>query len=339
MLLGIESSCDDSSLALMDLQTAQLLWHSKISQESAHSPYGGVVPELASRLHAVNLPLLAKRAKEFLGGFSALKAIAITTCPGLSVTLLEGLMLAKTLALGLKIPLISIDHLQAHIYSLFIDKPVILPLSVLLVSGGHTLIIEVHDAQNMQIVAQSLDDSLGESFDKVSKMLGLGYPGGPIVETLARDCPPQEKLNFTLPLKDHKGLAFSFSGLKNAVRLAILKERERGVLSESFKTRLCAGFQETATVHLVQNLRRYFANSPIKTLGLVGGVSANAYVRECINALCGELGLDLLLAPLEFCSDNAAMVARAGVELYRCEDFTPLHSLDISPHTRLPFVG
>ncbi|GMB89791.1 putative DNA-binding/iron metalloprotein/AP endonuclease Gcp [Helicobacter ailurogastricus] len=338
MLLGIESSCDDSSLALVDLQTAKLLWHSKISQESAHSPYGGVVPELASRLHALNLPLLAQRAKDFLNGFGALKAIAITTCPGLSVTLLEGLMLAKTLALGLNIPLIAIDHLQAHIFSLFIDKPPIFPLSVLLVSGGHTLIVEAHGPQEMQIVAKSLDDSLGESFDKVSKMLGLSYPGGPVVESLAKACPPQEELKFTLPLKDHKGLAFSFSGLKNATRLAIMQEKEQGAVSESFKARLCAGFQKTATAHLLQNLRRYFANSPIKTLGLVGGVSANLYVREHINALCNEFGRDLLLAPLEFCSDNAAMVARAGVELFRCKDFSTLYDTDISPHTRLVYA-
>ncbi|BCZ16940.1 putative DNA-binding/iron metalloprotein/AP endonuclease Gcp [Helicobacter sp. NHP19-003] len=339
MLLGIESSCDDSSLALTDLQSTKLLWHSKISQEGAHSPYGGVVPELASRLHALNLPLLAQRARDFLGSFGALKAIAITTCPGLSVALLEGLMLAKTLALGLKIPLISVDHLQAHIFSLFIDKPLVFPLSVLLVSGGHTLIVEVKSPQEMHIVAQSMDDSLGESFDKVSKMLGLGYPGGPVVESLAKACPPQEALQFTLPLKDHKGLAFSFSGLKNAVRLAILQEREKGGLNQSFKARLCAGFQKTATAHLLQNLRRYFANSPIKTLGLVGGVSANFYIRECIHALCEEFGCDLLLAPLEFCSDNAAMVARVGVELFRCKDFSPLHGTDISPHTRLPYVG
>lgn len=199
MLLGIESSCDDSALALTDLCSAKLCWHSKISQESAHSPYGGVVPELASRLHALNLPLLAQRAKDFLGDFHALKAIAITACPGLSVTLLEGLMLAKALALGLKIPLISIDHLQAHIFSLFIDKPLVFPLSVLLVSGGHTLIIEAHSPKDMKIVAKSMDDSLGESFDKVSKMLGLGYPGGPIVERLAKACPPPRSLKLHPP--------------------------------------------------------------------------------------------------------------------------------------------
>ncbi|GMB94293.1 putative DNA-binding/iron metalloprotein/AP endonuclease Gcp [Helicobacter heilmannii] len=335
MLLGIESSCDDSALALTDMQSAKLCWHSKISQESAHSPYGGVVPELASRLHALNLPILAKKARDFLGSFNALKAIAITTCPGLSVTLLEGLMLAKTLALGLKIPLISIDHLQAHIFSLFIDKPATFPLSILLVSGGHTLIVEAHSSQSMHIIAQSMDDSLGESFDKVSKMLGLGYPGGPIVEKLAKACPLQEGLKFPMPLKEHQGLAFSFSGLKNAVRLAILKESEKGILSEDFKARLCAGFQEIATAHLLQNLRRYLAKSPIKTLGLVGGVSANHYIREQIKACCADFGCSLLLAPLEFCSDNAAMVARLGVECYKNKDFYSIDTLDISPHTRL----
>ncbi|GMB93313.1 putative DNA-binding/iron metalloprotein/AP endonuclease Gcp [Helicobacter bizzozeronii] len=342
MLLSIESSCDDSSLALTNLE-AKLLWHVKMSQENDHSPYGGVVPELASRLHAKNLPDLLKQAQDFLQlqghSLSALKAIGVTTRPGLSITLLEGLMMAKALSLSLKIPLISIDHLKGHIYSLFINQQALFPISTLLISGGHTLIIESFSHTHMQIVAQSLDDSLGESFDKVAKMLGLGYPGGPVVERYAQECPPGLELDFPLPLKASKALAFSFSGLKNAVRLAILSEQEKTPkLAEEFKARVCAGFQKVACAHLLKVLKHYFQKQRIQNFGLVGGASANCYLREKIQALCGQFGMALHLAPLEFCTDNAAMIGRLAVQSYQMQEFSPLESLDITTQTTLPVV-
>ncbi|WP_104690027.1 tRNA (adenosine(37)-N6)-threonylcarbamoyltransferase complex transferase subunit TsaD [Helicobacter felis] len=338
MLLSIESSCDDSSLALTRLEDAKLLWHAKISQEAEHSAHGGVVPELASRLHAHNLPLLLQRAKEFLAQenpnpFAPLKAIALTTRPGLAITLLEGLMMGKALALSLNLPLISIDHLKGHLYSLFINQATPrFPLSVLLVSGGHTLIIEARTPTDMRIIAQSLDDSLGESFDKVARMLGLGYPGGPVVEKLARLCPAGEEYPFPLPLKQKSALAFSFSGLKNAVRLAVSKEQP---LSQIMQARICAGFQKIACAHLLHKLRAYLQTTPVSTLGLVGGVSANAYIRTQLEKLCAEFGIELLLAPLEFCTDNAAMIGRAGVVSYHNVEFSNLHTLDISAQTEI----
>ncbi|WP_163534426.1 tRNA (adenosine(37)-N6)-threonylcarbamoyltransferase complex transferase subunit TsaD [Helicobacter suis] len=344
MVLSIESSCDDSSLALTCLLSSQLLWHAKISQESAHSPYGGVVPELASRLHATNLPILLEKAKSFLNqkghSFSDLKAIGVSTCPGLSITLLEGLMMAKTLALGLQIPLISVDHLKGHLYSLFINNPKAqFPLSALLVSGGHTLLLECNSHTDITIIAKSLDDSLGESFDKVSKMLGLGYPGGPIVENLAQSCLNSDALDFPLPLKHNNNLAFSFSGLKNAVRLAILEQKEQGELSEVFQARVCAGFQKIACAHLLRVLRNYFSKKEIVHFGLVGGVSANLFIRQAIEKLCQEFQIQLWLAPLEFCSDNAAMIGRCCVQSFKYQEFAPLQTLDICPHTSLPYVG
>lgn len=163
MILSIESSCDDSSIAITDIESKKILYHKKISQEEQHSVYGGVVPELASRLHAVALPEILKETKPY---FDKLKAVAVTNQPGLSVTLLEGIAMAKTLAVLKEIPLIEVHHLKGHIYSLFLEKETIFPLLVLLISGGHTQIIRVESFERMEILATSMDDSVGESFDK-----------------------------------------------------------------------------------------------------------------------------------------------------------------------------
>ncbi|PAF48507.1 tRNA (adenosine(37)-N6)-threonylcarbamoyltransferase complex transferase subunit TsaD [Helicobacter sp. 12S02634-8] len=340
MILSIESSCDDSSIALTEIATSKLLFHIKISQENTHSAYGGVVPEIASRLHAQALPQILAQTKAFLGGsFQALKAIAVTTEPGLSITLIEGLMMAKALALSLNLPLIGVNHLKGHIYSLFINQPkAIFPLSVLLISGGHTLIIQAQSPTQMRIIAKSMDDSFGESFDKVSKMLSLGYPGGPIIEKYASLCPPNQAAPFPLPLKHSQELAFSFSGLKNAVRLAILKAQENGVdtTQEAFIASICAGFQQRACEHLIKNITQYLqANKThahsIKHLCIVGGGSANMYLRAKLKTLCDSFGCELLLAPLEFCSDNAAMIGRAALEKYHNKDFTHPQDLQASP--------
>lgn len=183
MILSIESSCDDSSIALTSLDDCKILFHKKISQELDHSKYGGVVPELAARLHAKALPQILALVKPYL---PKVKAIAVTTEPGLSVTLVEGLVMAKALCIALKVPLLPINHLHGHIYSLFLEKESHFPLGVLLVSGGHTQLLHVKTHESMQVLATTMDDSFGESFDKVSKMLGLGYPGGPVVESRAK---------------------------------------------------------------------------------------------------------------------------------------------------------
>ena len=204
MILSIESSCDDSSLAITDIKTKELIYHKKISQELQHSAYGGVVPELAARLHVEALPKILEECKEY---FPQLKAIAVTNAPGLSVTLMEGVMMAKALALSLDLPLIAVNHLKGHIYSLFIEKESILPMSILLVSGGHTQIIEANALKDMNIIASTMDDSFGESFDKVSKMLGMGYPGGPVVQDYALKG-DITRFAFPVPLKQSPKIAF-----------------------------------------------------------------------------------------------------------------------------------
>lgn len=431
LILSIESSCDDSSLALTDIDTYALIYHRKISQERAHNLYGGVVPEIASRLHCESLPLVLADMKAFLssGGeishesdlcesdscedlrgenpFGAIRAIAITTQPGLSVSLLQGLMMAKTLCASLNVPIISINHLIGHFYSLFIGKShATMPMSVLLVSGGHTQILEANRADEFVVVASSKDDSFGECFDKVAKMLNLGYPGGSIIEQYAKkhekiakskEANAKNGLNqsddlcdlspLPLPLKSSKELAFSFSGLKNATRLLIqsfldshasgatsdIKSSTRtkpsldfasnhnsnstsnfasspartldreSILSEREIAHICASFQEAAISHICDKLTRYFVqkleqNQPVQTLGIVGGASANLALRSAILDICERYGANLILAPLEFCADNAAMIGRAGIEEYLAGNFSDTRSLEISPRNECPHL-
>lgn len=418
LILSIESSCDDSSLALTDIDTYALIYHRKISQERAHNLYGGVVPEIASRLHCESLPLVLADMKAFLssGGeisrendlcedlrgknpFGAIRAIAITTQPGLSVSLLQGLMMAKTLCASLNVPIISVNHLIGHFYSLFIGKSyATMPMSVLLVSGGHTQILEANRADEFVVVASSKDDSFGECFDKVAKMLNLGYPGGSIIEQYAKkhekiakskEANAKNSLNqgddlcdlspLPLPLKSSKELAFSFSGLKNATRLLIqsfLDSHASGatsdtksstrikssldfasshtsspartldkenILSEREIAHICASFQEAAISHICDKLTRYFVqkleqNQPVQTLGIVGGASANLALRSAILDICERYGANLILAPLEFCADNAAMIGRAGIEEYLAGNFSDVNSLEISPRNECPHL-
>lgn len=344
MILSIESSCDDSSLALTSIKDCKLLFHQKISQEKEHSIHGGVVPELASRLHAQKLPLILKNLKDFIQeDLSQIKAIAVTNEPGLSITLIEGLMMAKTLALSLEIPLLAINHLKGHIYSLFINQEkCIFPLSALLVSGGHTMILEVSIPKSssmpqFKVIAQSKDDSFGESFDKVSKMLGLGYPGGPIIQALAMNA-KEDLYSLPIPLKHTKELSFSFSGLKNAVRVEIEKQGKH-LNAPS----LAYAFQKSACAHILQKCELYFQSrqthkSEMKHFAIVGGAGANLFLRGKIQSLCEKYSYKLLLAPLEFCSDNAAMIGRAGIEEWKAKNFSDLLSLEVSPrNTQLIF--
>ncbi len=325
MILSIESSCDDSSIAITKIETNELIYHKKISQELEHSVYGGVVPELAARLHVEALPKILEECKKY---FKELKAIAVTSSPGLSVTLMEGVTMAKALSLSLDIPLIAVNHLKGHIYSTFIEKDAKFPLTVLLVSGGHTQIIETTNLTNMKIVGSTSDDSFGESFDKVAKMLGLGYPGGPIVQeySLKGD---ENRFNFPIPLRQSPNIEFSYSGLKNAVRVQIL---ELGELEEQDKYDICASFQKTAVAHLIMKLKKYFKQVNPTRFAIVGGASANLFLRKEIDILLKQFNCDeLLLADLKYCSDNAAMIGRVAIEQYKENDFISINDIDITP--------
>jgi len=323
MILSIESSCDDSSIAITKIDTLEVVYHKKISQELEHSVYGGVVPELAARLHAQALPDILSKTKEF---FPYLKAIAVTNAPGLSVTLVEGVTMAKALSISLKIPIIAVNHLHGHIYSLFIEKEELFPMSVLLVSGGHTMVIDASGYDNFKTIASTMDDSFGESFDKVSKMMGLGYPGGPIVETKAKDG-DQMRFNFTVPLMNSPKIAYSYSGLKNQVRLKVLEFKDE--ITNQDICDICASFQRVAVAHLTHKLKKIFKTTNIKDFAIVGGASANLYLRKTIENLCDEFGVNLHLAKLEYCSDNAVMIGRCAVEGYKKNNFMDFEKIDI----------
>jgi len=327
MILSIESSCDDSSLAITNIETKELIYHKKISQELQHSAYGGVVPELAARLHVEALPKILEECKEY---FPQLKAIAVTNAPGLSVTLMEGVMMAKALALALNLPLIAVNHLKGHIYSLFIEKESILPMSILLVSGGHTQIIEANALKDMEIIASTMDDSFGESFDKVSKMLGMGYPGGPVVQDYALKG-DINRFAFPIPLKQSPKIAFSYSGLKNAVRLAIETIDKN---NEQDRADICACFQKTAVDHLMQKIKKLFKIKAPKDFAIVGGASANLYLRGQLEDLCSQYKTTLHLSSLQYCSDNAAMIGRVAIEQYKINDFVSIEDIDIQSRVK-----
>lgn len=328
MILSIESSCDDSAISITEIATNRLLFHKKISQEIDHSVYGGVVPELAARLHAEALPKILEQCEPY---FHKLKAVGVTSTPGLAVTLVEGVTMAKAIAVALNIPIIGVNHLIGHIYSLFIEKETTFPLTVLLVSGGHTQVMEVKSLSEITTVAKSMDDSFGESFDKVAKMMGLGYPGGPLIEELAKDG-DRLKHNFTVPLHQSPLIAFSYSGLKNAVRLAVLEEEKKE--NPNFKD-IAASFEHIATKHLTMKLKKYFKTNRPKSFAIVGGASANLYLRGEIEQLLKPFNAPLLLSELQYCSDNAAMIGRVAVEMYKQNMFSSLKELDISPKSNL----
>ena len=351
MILAIESSCDDSSVAIMKASDFSLVHYEKISQEEEHAKYGGVVPELAARLHTAALPAVILRAKEH---FKALKAIAVTNEPGLSVSLLPGIVAAKALATALNLPLISVNHLVGHIYSLFLSEQIKLPLGVLLVSGGHTMILDISESGVISVLGATSDDSFGESFDKSAKMLGLGYPGGPQIQNLALKG-DDRAYDFSLPLKGTKRLEYSFSGLKNQVRLACLElensripysvipRLDRGISSENSripseipsqqKANIAASFERVACLHIIDRLKLAFSSQKWARFGVVGGASANLRLRGMLENLCASYDCELLFAPLEYCSDNAAMIARAAVAKYHNKDFCG--SLEMHPRSSL----
>ena len=328
MILAIESSCDDSSISITKIETLELVFHKKISQELEHSIYGGVVPELAARLHIEALPKILAECKDYL---KDLKAVAVTNAPGLSVTLTEGVAMAKAISIALNIPIIAVNHLKGHIYSLFIEKKEIFPITVLLVSGGHTQIIEANSLNDMKLVARTLDDSFGESFDKVSKMLNLGYPGGPMIEKYAKNG-DENRFDFPIPLSQSPRIEFSYSGLKNAVRLEIEK-LERTTLEEQDIADISASFQKTAVLHIIQKLKKLFKQKAPKDFAIVGGASANLFLRKELETLCKKYDTRLHLSELKYCSDNAAMIGRVAVEQYKIGEFINLEDLDIK--TRL----
>lgn len=333
-ILGIESSCDDTSAAV--LRGTKML-SNVIASQSVHVKYGGVIPELASRAHQQNIiPVIDTALKEAGVTVEELDAIAFTRGPGLLGSLMVGVSFAKGLSVGRDIPLIEVNHLQGHILSHFIDiegenaEHPGFPFLCLLVSGGHTQIVRVDAPLEMEIIGSTIDDAAGEAFDKCAKVIGLPYPGGPVIDRLAREG-DGDAFRFAKPQVD--GYDYSFSGLKTSF-LYFLRDEMAGDpdFIERNKADLCASLQKTIIDILLNKLIRAAKETGIKDIAVAGGVSANSGLREAMAAEGRKRGWRVFLPQLKFTTDNAAMIAVTGYYLYRAERFS---HLGVTPEARL----
>ena len=305
--LGIETSCDETAVALFDSNKG-LIGESVFSQIDLHSEYGGVIPELASRDHCKKIIQIYKHA---LGSIdpAEIDYVAYTAGPGLLGALLIGENFAQGLALSLNKPLIPVNHLEAHLMAPFLDEEKVeFPFLTLLVSGGHSLIIDVQGLNQYKILGQSRDDAVGEAFDKVAKLIGLGYPGGPEIERVAQDGDPMA-FNFPQPMLHSSDYDFSFSGLKTAVLYAVQDIEE---INSQIQADIAASFQHAATEVLIKKITKALEDTGRESIVLAGRVAANKLLRSKISLLKSKLNVDVLYPPLSHCTDNAAMIAYLG---------------------------
>ena len=307
-VLGIETSCDETGIAIYDGNSNQIISEKLFSQAAKHSDYGGVVPELASRDHVKKLiPLLSETIKESGINVDALDGIAYTAGPGLRGPLLTGAALAQALGLGWGIPCIGVHHMEAHLLINLLEDPApSFPFLTLLISGGHCLIIRADDFSKYKVLGQSRDDAVGEAFDKVAKLLDLGYPGGPKIEELATRGDPNA-FDFPRPMTKDSHLDFSFSGLKTAVLYSFRSEKNP---SDTFKADLAASFQEAVADTLFLKSQLAIAQNGLDQLVIGGGVASNKYIRKRL--IEGLKGNKIFFPPINRCTDNGAMVAVTG---------------------------
>ncbi len=330
-ILAIESSCDETSAAVLaDGQMRSNI----IATQLIHEQYGGVVPELASRAHQQHiLPVVERALSDANIAKSALSAIAFTRGPGLLGSLLVGTSFAKAMALGLNIPLIEVNHMQAHVLAHFIEAPrPAFPFLCLTVSGGHTQIVRVDGPLDMTVIGQTQDDAVGEAFDKSAKLLGLPYPGGPLIDRYAKEGDP---LAYTFPMGDMPELNFSFSGIKTAI-LYFLRDntKKNPDFIHQHLPNICASIQHTLVQMLLTKLKRAARETGIRDIAIAGGVSANSGLRSALTQLGHELGWTVYIPRFEYCTDNAAMIAMAAQFKYEQGAFTPQ---TVSPIPRMSF--
>ncbi len=308
-VLGIETSCDETGVAIYHSERG-LCSHLLYSQVDMHSEYGGVVPELASRDHIRKLVPLIKQClqkSQLTGG--DINGIAYTAGPGLMGALLVGAATARSLAWSWQIPAIAVHHMEGHLLAPMLEEhPPEFPFIALLISGGHTLLVQVEGIGRYQLLGESLDDAAGEAFDKTAKMLGLGYPGGPKLSALAEQGTPQIK--FPRPMTDRPGLDFSFSGLKTFTLNTIKASKK----IDQDKADIAAAFQQAVAETLSIKCKRALQQTGLKKLVIAGGVSANKQIRACLTAMVAQENAQLYFPRLEFCTDNGAMIAYAGCQ-------------------------
>jgi N6-L-threonylcarbamoyladenine synthase len=336
MVLGIETSCDETAAAVV-AGDRRILSDLVLSQLEDHRPFGGVVPELAARAHLQHLDRLVARAMRESGvGWRELAGVAATGGPGLIGGVIVGVTTAKAIAAVHRLPFIAVNHLEGHALSIRLVEAVAFPYLLLLVSGGHCQLLVVESVGRYRRLGTTLDDALGEAFDKVAKMLGLGYPGGPAVERAAARGDPR-RFALPRPMVGRPGCHFSFSGLKTAVKETADKLGE-DIREESTIADLCASFQAAAADSLVDRTRNALAefrrlHPEGSTLVVAGGVAANGYLRDRLAALAESEGVRLMAPPQRLCTDNAAMIAWAGIERLRLG--LP-DGLDFAPRPRWP---
>ena len=334
-ILAIESSCDDTSVAVL---LNDKVLSNVVANQEIHSQYGGVVPELASRAHQQNIiPVVHQALAQANIDKKQLNAIAFTKGPGLLGSLLVGSSFAKSMALALQIPLISVNHMQAHILAHFINdkqqnKPTF-PFLCLTISGGHTEIVKISDYFSMEIIGETLDDAVGEAFDKSAKLLGLPYPGGPLIDKYAQLGNPKA-YTFTQP-KTKNPLDFSFSGLKTGILYFLQKQVKchPNFIAENLND-ICASIQFTITDILINKLQKAVKNTGIKKVAIAGGVSANSEIRKVLIETEKKLGWETYIPKLEYTTDNAAMIGIVGYYKFLDQQF---EDLSVVANARMKF--
>ncbi len=327
ILLAIESSCDETSAAI--IRDGKVL-SNIIATQKVHERYGGVVPELASRAHMQNIvPVVDVAVKDAGITKQEITAVAYTQAPGLIGSLLVGACFAKSFAQARGLPLIAVHHMQAHVLAHFIESKPEFPFLCLTVSGGHTQIVLCRDYLDMEVLGETIDDAAGEAFDKVAKMLGLPYPGGPLVDKYAKEGDP---LKFKFPMSEMKNYEFSFSGIKTSVLYFLQAQKKIDPLFiENNLKDICASVQYTLVNMLMNKLKKAARELNIKHIGIAGGVSANSGLRKAIKETGDKLGWQVYIPKFEYCTDNAAMIGITGYHKYLKGQFA---DLSVTPTAR-----
>jgi N6-L-threonylcarbamoyladenine synthase len=328
-ILGIESSCDETAAAVVT-EDKKILSNVVYSQIEEHRSFGGVVPEIAARAHLEKIETVTEKALHDAGlALSEIDAVAGTCGPGLIGGVIVGATFAKTLSMVMNIPFIAVNHIEAHAVSVRLTENINFPYLLLLASGGHCQLCIVHAADNFEVIGKTIDDSVGESFDKIAKLLELGYPGGPMIEKESNNG-NAEKFPLPHPLCTKGSCDFSFSGLKTAVRTAAEK-----CITTQDKTDLAASFQKTAADVMAYKMKQAIDiyGQKITAAAIAGGVAANKYIRSALQNVCDSRGLPFFSPPLPLCTDNGAMIAWLGVEKFRLKQFADLR---FAPRPRWP---